>query len=85
MDECVLSAVLWVWGPDPKRPSLRRPVSEALDRLLARQARIEELFLAVVATTGVRRQRAFAELRRLLELEEDGDATVSDLPDRATP
>jgi hypothetical protein len=51
-------------------------VSEALDRLLARQARIEELFLAVIATTGGRRQRAFAELRRLLELEEDGDARL---------
>ena len=60
-------------------------MSEPLDRLLANQARIEELFLTVVATTGVRRQRAFAELRRLLEVEDDGDAPMPDLPERAPP
>jgi len=61
-------------------------VSEPLHRLLAHQARIEELFLTVIATTGDRRQRAFAELRRLLDSDTDDDEfDVSDPPPGAQP
>lgn len=49
---------------------------DVIDLLLAQHARIEELFLAVLSSTGERRQEAFDDLVRLLAVHETAEEEV---------
>ncbi|MGC5330249.1 hemerythrin domain-containing protein [Micromonospora sp. DT62] len=62
--------------PDTGAPATRGPEDDVVDLLLAQHARIEELFLLVIGSTGETRRDAFDDLVKLLAAHETAEEEV---------
>ncbi|MER6591919.1 hemerythrin domain-containing protein [Micromonospora purpureochromogenes] len=62
--------------PDTDAPATPGPEEDVVDLLLAQHARVEQLFLLVIGSTGDNRREAFDDLVRLLAAHETAEAEV---------